>query len=63
LFLYGGSGSSVIFANGYEIKYKFGSAAVVEYGDITRVQYNSTPSKLDLFRVLGFPPWKTDYGA
>ena len=63
LFMYGGSGSSVIFANGYEIKYKFDSAIVVEYGDITRVQYSAVPSKLDLFRVLGFPPWKTDYGA
>jgi N-acetylneuraminic acid mutarotase len=63
LFLFGGSGSSVIFANSYEIKYKFGSVAAVTYGDITRVQYHSTPNKLDLFRVLGFPPWKTDYGA
>jgi N-acetylneuraminic acid mutarotase len=63
LFLFGGSGSTVIFANNYEVKYKFGSEAVVTYADITRTQYHETPNKLDLFRVLGFPPWKTDYGS
>lgn len=63
IFLFGGSGSTIIFANNYELKYKFGSVRAVTYGVVTRTQYNSTPNKLDLFRVLGFPPWKTDYGA
>lgn len=63
LFLFGGSGSSAIFANNYELKYKFGSVTAVTYGVITRTQYNTTPNKLDLFRVIGFPPWKTDYGS
>jgi hypothetical protein len=62
LFLYGGSGNSVIFANNYEIKYKLNAVATTTYADVTRTQYHNTPNKLDLFRVLGFPPWKTDYG-
>lgn len=63
IWLFGGNGSSVIFANNSLLKYKLGSAAVLNYGAITRTQYNSTPNPLDLFRVLGFPNWKTDYGG
>lgn len=63
IFLFGGSGSSVIFANASELKYKFGTIAVINYGSTTRTQYNNTPNKLDLFKVLGFPYWKTSYGS
>lgn|SRR6185436_5495411 len=63
IFLFGGSGSSVIFANASELKYKFGSVAVANYGNITRTQYNNTINKLDLFKTLGFAPWKTSYGS
>lgn len=63
LFLFGGNGTTVIYANNQELKYKFGAKAVVDYGDITRIRYNITPNKLDLFKVIGFPPWKTDYGS
>jgi N-acetylneuraminic acid mutarotase len=63
LFLFGGSGSSVIFANNYRAAYKFDLPNAIAYTDITRIQYNETFNKLDLFRILGFPPWKTDYGS
>lgn len=63
VWLFGGNGSSVIFANNSVLKYKLGSAAVMEYGRITRTVYKNTPNPLDLFRVLGFPNWKTDYGS
>lgn len=63
IWLFGGNGSSIIFANNSVLKYKLGSAAVMNYGFITRTVYNTTPNPLDLFRVLGFPNWKTDYGA
>ena len=62
-FLFGGNGNSAIFANNYMLKYSFTNPSVVAYGNVTRTQYNNTPNKLDLFKVLGFPPWKTDYGA
>jgi N-acetylneuraminic acid mutarotase len=63
IFLFGGNGSSVIFANSSELKYKYSSTDVINYGTVTRTEVNNTPDKLDLFRVLGFPYWKTDYGA
>lgn len=61
VFLYGGSGSSVIFSTEYRIAYLFNNTTAVNYGDVTRTQYFNTPDKLDLFGVIGFPPWKTDY--
>jgi hypothetical protein len=61
IFLYGGSGSSVIFATEYRISYLFNNPSVVAYGNITRTQYYNEPNNLDLFRVICFPPWKTDY--
>lgn len=63
LFLYGGNGNTVIFANNSLLKYKLDSVATVSYGLITRTEYNSTPNPLNLFAVLGFPNWKTDYGS
>jgi hypothetical protein len=63
IFLFGGNGSSVIFADNNLLKYNFTDTSIVAYGNVTRTQYNNTLNKLDLFRVLGFAPWKTDYGA
>lgn len=63
LYLFGGSGNSAIFANTYQVKYRLNSVQTVTYGVITRTEYNTTPNKLDLFRVLGFAPWRTDYGS
>jgi Kelch motif protein len=63
LFLFGGSGSSVIFADNQIVKYDFTSTAAVKYGDITRTQVENTVDPLDLFKVLSMPPWKTSYGA
>lgn len=60
LFLYGGNGSSAIFACKQQTKYDFNSAGVINYGDITRTQYQAADED-DLFEVLGFAPWLTNY--
>jgi hypothetical protein len=62
LFLFGGSGSSVIFANAPILKFDFNSAGAVAYGSVTRTEFDAT-DPLDLFEVLGFPYWKTNYGG
>lgn len=62
IFLFGGNGSSVIYTDNYLAKYLFTDNYIVEYGDVTRTQYNAS-STLDLFKVLGFANWKTDYGS
>lgn len=63
LYLFGGSGNTAIFANNYQVKYRLNSVQSVTYGVITRTQYNTTPNQLDLFEVIGFPPWKTSFGV
>ena len=63
VFLFGSNGNSTIFANKYLVKYNFTDPVIVNYGNITRTQYNNTLSPLDLFKVIGFPNWKTDYGT
>lgn len=61
VFLFGGNGSSVIFANEQILKYIFTSPEAISYGDVTRTQVDATIDRLDLFSILGFPYWKTDY--
>ena len=61
LFMFGGNGSNTIFASDYYIKYKFDLPNVINYGNITRTLYQETTNPLDLYKVLGFPYWKTDY--
>lgn len=63
VFLFGGNGTSVIFACNSLLKYNILDPTVIAYGDVTRTQYNNTFNKLDLFKVLGFQPWRTDYGS
>lgn len=63
LFLFGGNGSSVVFASGNKLKYKLASSAAVLYGEVTRTEVSEAPSTLDLFVILGMPPWKTNYGS
>ena len=63
LFLFGGNGSSVIFADNSIVKYTPTDPVAVSYGSITRTQYNATANPLDLFKLLGFPYWKTNYGG
>jgi N-acetylneuraminic acid mutarotase len=62
IFLFGGNGISVIFASNYLLKYNISDPTIVKYGDVTRTQYNAS-NKLDLFKVIGFQPWRTDYGS
>lgn len=61
VFLFGGNGSSIIYTNNVLLKYDFNSLPIESYGNVTRTLYNSSPT-LDLFKVLGFPNWKTTYG-
>jgi hypothetical protein len=53
----------MIFANASILKYNLGSVTVIDYGLVTRTLYNGTLDKLSLYSVLGFAPWKTDYGS
>lgn len=63
LFFFGGDGSSIIFADQPTIKYLFNSTTAINYGLVTRTYYNATIDKNDLFALLGFPYWRTNYGA
>ena len=63
VFLFGGNGMSVIFSSKSLLKYDVYDPEVISYGEITRVKYPNTFNDLDLFKVLGFPNWKTDYGV
>jgi Kelch motif len=60
VFLLGGNANTVIYSCEPEYKYLLTSLTVIEYGYVTRTQVNNASSKLDLFEILGFPPWKTD---
>jgi len=62
LWLFGGSGSSIIFADNQFVKYDLASDAAISYGGVTRTLYQAALEE-DRFEVLGFPPWKTNYGA
>lgn len=63
LFLFGGNGSTIIFANNQILKFPLYSPDTLSYGFVTRTEYNATLNPLDLFMVIGFPNWKTDYGS
>jgi len=63
ILLLGGNGSTIIWACGNILKYRLNEPQVVSYGEITRPQFDMIPDTLDLFQLLGFPPWKTDYGS
>jgi hypothetical protein len=61
VFFFGGNGSSLIFASEYIPKYQFDDPAFVSYQNIAKIEVANTPTDSDLFAVLGFPYWKTDY--
>lgn len=63
LWLYGGNGSTVILANNSIVKYNLDDAAVFQYGNVTRTQVEQAQTQSALFQVLGFAPWRTDYGS
>jgi len=63
IWLYGGNGSTVILANNSILKYNLNDTAVLSYGNITRTQVQAAPTQLVLFQILGFSPWRTDYGS
>lgn len=61
LFLFGGSGSSVIFSSIPELKYSLNSVETIKYADTTRIKFNHFKNISDQFKILGFAPWRTDY--
>jgi hypothetical protein len=61
IFLFGGNASTVIFASNIKYKYLLTNLTAIEYGYVTRTLVENASSKLDLFQILGFPPWKSDY--
>lgn len=63
IYMYGGNGSKMILANDSVYKYNLGKQVVIDYGQVTRSEVQSTPTKEELFIILGFPYWKTDYGS
>lgn len=61
LFLYGGSGSTVILTSSPKYKFSFLDESVIDYGQMTRTDFQAETSISEQYRVLGFPPWKTNY--
>jgi hypothetical protein len=62
LYLLGGNGSTIIWAASNKLKFDLSEPEVLSYGEMTRYVFDTT-DPLDLFKVLGFAPWKTDYGS
>jgi len=60
VYLFGGNGSNQIFACEIMPSYNSLYPKILKYGDITRTQYQIT-AKNDLFALIGFPWWKSNY--
>lgn len=64
IFLFGGSGSSVIFACDQKYKFSLGpDLPSYFYGETTRVNYPLQTNGEDRTFLLGFPYWLTDYAT
>ncbi len=63
IYLFGGNGSSIIFANEVLLKYNYNSPDAAMYGWKTRTWFKSISNKLNLFKAIGISPWRTDYGS
>jgi hypothetical protein len=61
VWLFGGSGSSAIFACNRTIKYGFYDSVAQAYGNITRVLLPATNNANNPSLALGFNYWHTDY--
>lgn len=61
VWLFGGSGSSAIFACNQQIKYDFYSPVAQAYGNITRVLLPATDNANNPYMALGMPIWRTSY--
>jgi hypothetical protein len=62
LFLFGGNGNTVIFADNPYIKYSILDSNAISYGNTTQTSFNAAPVN-NRFKVIGIPPWKTTYGT
>jgi len=64
VFLLGGNGSTVIFECKNEVKYPIDvdTFNLIRYGYVSKPLYDSTTT-MDLFKAIGFCPWKCDYGS
>ncbi len=63
ILLLGGNGSTIIWASGNRLQYDLLNPQVIYYSNTTRTNYDAIPNTLDLFSLIGFPPWKTDYSS
>lgn len=59
--IFGGSGSSVMFACNQNNKPNFSHPNVLAYGNITRSILQATDNLNNPFQALGFAWWRTDY--
>jgi N-acetylneuraminic acid mutarotase len=59
IYLFGGNGSSAIFFCKQNVKPALDSDDRIGYANVRKQSYST---QLDLFTILGYPPWKTDYG-
>ena len=61
VWLFGGSGSSSIFACEQDVKYDIYDPTVISYGNTTRTFLQATDNINSPFLALGMAIWKTDY--
>jgi hypothetical protein len=61
IWLFGGSGSTSIFACNQQLKYNYYNSIVQTYADFTRLIFPATDNLGNPFQALGFPYWRTDY--
>lgn len=60
LFLFGGNGSSVIYADNQIYKYSTQNPDAIVYGSMTRTLFQSA-GPYNYFKTIGIGPWKTNY--
>lgn len=63
VFLFGGNGSTVIQACENKLKYKLTDLQVIAYANTTRTVPQGVSNILDMFKNIGTPPWKLDFGS
>lgn len=61
IFLFGGSGETAIFACNQDIQYVFTKQDIIDYGIVTRTEFQANDNVHNPFLTLGFACWKTNY--
>jgi N-acetylneuraminic acid mutarotase len=63
IFLFGGNGSTVIQVCENKLKYKLTDYQTTAYAYSTRIIPAGVSNILDMFKAIGYAPWRTDYGS